>query len=111
VHGRYAKQDASRGALPAPPASLSHADVTRLLASQPAPDMPEHLATRVSEAIAAEAARRPDSSHSGTGSSAGADGHRPAGASVPKLPWPRSGKPWPRFELLVPHQREARSAA
>jgi hypothetical protein len=33
------------------------ADVTALLASQPTPAMPEHLAARVTDAIAAESAR------------------------------------------------------
>jgi hypothetical protein len=100
---------------------MSEADVTKLLASQPAPDMPQDLQAKVSDAITAEASRRRDNSRPRrtaggstrpvAGDSTGSDVHRHAKGSVPGLPRPRSGTPWPAFELLVPRPREARSAA
>jgi hypothetical protein len=94
------------------PARASEADVTELLASQPVPAMPEHLVARVSDAIAAESARSSSSSRSGGRGDRQAPGaSAPTSASVPTLPQPRSGKPWPLLEMIVPRPRKARSAA
>jgi len=80
-----------------------------MLASQPTAAMPDHLAVRVTDAIAAESARRLGGSRSGPGT--GASSQLPASASARRLPQPRSGQTWPRFETLVPRQRLAHSAA
>ena len=105
VQSGHIQQDASRGV--APTVSMSRADVGRLLASQPTPAMPDHLAARVTDAIAAESARRRGGGRGGPGTGS----QLPASASAPTLPQPRSGKTWSRFETLVPRQRLAHSAA
>jgi hypothetical protein len=82
-----------------------------MLASQPQSAMPDQLAAQISDAIADESARRQSAMEPQAAPAKAAARAQPAGDSVPSLPAPRSAKPWPSWDVLVPLQREASSHA
>jgi hypothetical protein len=98
-----------------PRAAMTHEDVTELLASEPTPPLPGNLAAKVTDAIAAESARR------GSRHEPRPARHQPAGRPWPARQWPtrpwptlprpRTGAPLPSRELLVPVPRSAGTRA
>lgn len=105
--GNHADADQRRrGArVPAVQAALTPADVAALLASQPTPPLPGHLAAKVTAAIAAESAQR------GIRHEPRPVRHEPVMQQWPSLPRSRTGMPLPSRELLVPVPRDAWSHA
>jgi hypothetical protein len=100
MHGEDGKNDRPGGTRRSWSGGVTPADVARLLVSQDTTPMSPQLDGRITDAIAAESARRADAAAGGRA--------RPLCGGLPQ---PRSGAPFPSWDLLIPLPRDATARA